>query len=229
MSLTSEIKKNNLLHAYCLVGDCEKIKSDLFVFLQKEIKFETTGNPDFWFSNFDVLGVEDSRTIKEKQSQRPVVYNKKIIVISANFVTEQAQNAMLKLFEEPVENTHLFLISPSSKNFIKTFKSRVVFLDSLIEEDSDLSEAKLFFKSSLRERLDFIKELIGKISDEKESKIKIIKLLGSLEKTILNLEDIKKSALLLEEIEKARIYAGEQSPSLKMLLEHIALILPVLK
>lgn len=229
MFLTSKIEKDNLFHAYCLVGDCSEIKNNLLVFFQKEMNFKTSGNPDFWSGDFDVFGVDDSRIIKERQLQKPTVYDKKIIVISANFVTEQAQNAMLKLFEEPIESTHLFLISPSSKNFIKTFKSRVVFLDSLVEEKSDLSEAKSFLKASLRERLDFIKELIEKISDEKESKIRVVNLLGLIEKLLLSKSDVKESVFLLEEIEKARIYAGEQSPSLKMLLEHIALILPVQK
>jgi hypothetical protein len=82
-------------------------------------------------------------------------------------------------------------------------------------------------------RMEVVKKICESISDEEQSKIEIIKFINSLEIELkknvnflkTNIDDIK----TFEEIENIRQYAGEQSPSLKMLLEHLSLILPVLK
>ncbi len=228
MSFKPITKEGELYHSYCLVGDCKETSDRIILYLEKDLKFKTKGNPDFWFGQFDILGVEESRKIKEAQSQRPTTGEKKIFIISANFVTEQAQNAMLKMFEEPTPHTHFFIISPSAKNFIPTLKSRTMFLDLESDETDSFIDAKEFLKSKYGKRLELIKKLSEKVSDDEESKIKVINFFQSLQSEIRNIFDIKQSAIWLEEIEKARLYGMEQSPSLKMLMEHIALLLPVL-
>jgi DNA polymerase III delta prime subunit len=137
---------------------------------------------------------------------------------------------MLKLFEEPRGDTHFFLVIPSLQNIIPTFRSRLFVIDTN-ETGSSLINPKQFFKMSIGERMEAVKKICGSISDEEESKIEIIKFLNSLEtelkKTINFLKTEKDELSMFEEIEKIRQYAGEQSPSLKMLLEHISLTLPV--
>jgi lipoate-protein ligase A len=80
-------------------------------------------------------------------------------------------------------------------------------------------------------RIESVKKICGSISDEEKSKIEIIKFINALEielkKHIDFLKAEKTELDLFEEIEKIRQYAGEQSPSLKMLLEHMSLLLPV--
>src|SRR3989344_4218523 len=90
-----------LHHAYCIVGEAEKINKDLERFLNKELGFKVSGNPDFWTSRFDTMTIDDVRYIAELHGKKPLQEDKKIFVVFANFITEQAQNAMLKMFEEP--------------------------------------------------------------------------------------------------------------------------------
>ena len=113
MNLNLSIKSNNLHHAYCILGNAEDVVKELEKFFLKELKFSTKNNPDFWRGEFDVMDIADGRAIKILHQNKPTTGDKKIFVISANFITEKAQNAMLKLFEEPRGDTHFFLILPS--------------------------------------------------------------------------------------------------------------------
>ncbi|MFA5651878.1 MAG: hypothetical protein WC933_00760 [Candidatus Paceibacterota bacterium] len=242
MNLNISTGNNTLHHAYCILGNCTDVINELEKFLLKELKFSTINNPDFWYGEFDVMDVDDGRAIKASHQNRPTVGDKKIFVVSANFITEKAQNAMLKLFEEPRGDTHFFLVIPSLQNIIPTFRSRLFVIDtnetgnSLLatrSADFSLINPKQFLKMPIGERMEAVKKICGSISDEEESKIEIIKFINSLEtelkKKINFLKTESDEIRIFEEIEKIRQYAGEQSPSLKMLLEHISLIAPVLK
>jgi len=222
-------KDGEMYHSYCIASKCKEGTDAVCLFLQKDLKFKTKGNPDFWLGQYDILGVDESRAIKDAQSQKPTNGDKKFFIISANFITEQAQNAMLKMFEEPTPHTHFFLVSPSARNFIPTLKSRTTFMDMKESEVDSYIDTVNFLKIGYGKRLELIKKLSEKISDEEESKIMVINFFQSLEQEIKKSYNITVSSLWLEEIEKARLYAMEQSPSLKMLMEHIALLLPVLK
>jgi DNA polymerase III delta prime subunit len=221
-------KDGELYHSYCIASKCKEATDSILFYLEKDLKFKTKGNPDFWFGQYDILGVDESRIIKDAQSQKPTTGDKKVFIISANFITEQAQNAMLKMFEEPTPHTHFFLVSPSSKNFISTLRSRMMFMNLGNLEIDSYIDASDFLKTDYGKRIELIKKLSEKISDDEESKIRVITFFQSLEQEIRKTYDIKISFVWLEEIEKARLYAVEQSPSLKMLMEHIALLLPVL-
>jgi DNA polymerase III delta prime subunit len=240
MTVLNLSTKNNLLHhAYCILGNTEDVINELEKLFLKEFKFSTTNNPDFWYGKFDVMDIEDGRSIKTLHQNRPTAGDKKIFVVSANFITEKAQNAMLKLFEEPRGDTHFFLVIPSLNNIIPTFRSRLFIVDTNLptgqagESGSSLINPKEFLKMSVGERMEAVKKICGSISDEEKSKIEIIKFINSLETELKNNIDFlkikKEESKIFEDIETIRQYASEQSPSLKMLLEHVSLILPVLK
>lgn len=228
MALNLYTKGNILHHAYGIIGNKDEVIQELETFFKKELKFDIVGNPDFWYGEYDSMDIEDARNLKEMHQNKPTAGERKIFVISANFVGEKAQNAMLKLFEEPAGNTHFFLVLPSVNNILPTLKSRMIIITSE-GVGSSLINAKTFLKSSAGTRMEEIKNLMKSITDEEESKIEVTKFINALEvelKKQINLS--ADSVKLFEEIEKVRQYASEQSPSLKMLLEHLALILPVL-
>ncbi len=228
-------KTGKLHHAYCINASGEEVKKQVFDFVEKEIGFKTQGNPDFWFAEFDTLNVESGRMIKDNHFQKPTMGDLRISVIYANFITEQAQNAMLKMFEEPSGGTCFFLISPSAGNLLPTLKSRMIFVSpdlgsqkSSATADSQINP-KDFLSSNLGERLKLIKDLLDDISDEKESRIQAINFLNSLESEFYKKTQISqatpKELFILEELEKCRSYASDPAPSLKILLEHLALII----
>jgi len=217
------IKDKNLHHAYCIVGDNQAVLSDLYKFLKSELNFTVEGNLDFYYGEYDVLDIEDSRKLKDLHQNKPTAGEKKIFVVSANFITEKAQNAMLKLFEEPVGGTHFFMILPSAGGIIPTLKSRLLIIQHGSTAKTKIN-AKDFLKANVGDRIDMVKGLAESVSNEEESKIEILNFFNALEKEIFSGK--VKSNETLENLEKMRQYASEQSPSLKMILEYLALSIP---
>jgi len=221
------INGKNLHHAYCIVGNSELVLSDLYKFFKNELNFNISGNPDFWYGEYDVMDIEDGRFIKDLHQNRPVAGDRKIFVVNANFITLKAQNAMLKLFEEPIGGTHFFIILPSASGLIPTLKSRLLLVEHKSINDTKIN-AKDFLKANIGERMNMVKMLAESISDEEESKIEVSNFFNALEKELFSTKNQALSAIL-GSLEKVRQYANEQSPSLKMLLEYVVLIVPVLK
>ncbi len=231
-SLNLSFSNNLLHHAYCILGDSEEVMNQLETLFLKKLNFPIKNNPDFLYGDFDVMDIEDSRAIKNSHQNKPTAGDKKIFIVSANFITEKAQNAMLKLFEEPRGDTHFFLIIPTLNNIIPTFRSRLFIIDTN-KINNSLINPKDFLNCPVGKRMEAVKNLCESISDEEESKIEIIKFLNSLEvelKSNVDFLNINEYQIqMFEELEKIRQYASEQSSSLKMLLEHIAIILPIIK
>jgi hypothetical protein len=117
-------------HAYVVAGQKESLIPLLLDMFENKFGIVINSNPDFSVIHFESLGIDESRKIKEMQSMKSLGASKRIFVISTNSITVQAQNAMLKMFEEPTENTHFFIIVPSTSFFIDTLLSRMVVLES---------------------------------------------------------------------------------------------------
>ena len=117
------INKENLHHAYLLEGEGSVIVPELLKFMEKELKLVIRGNPDIWLGKFQTMSIDDARMIKETQSTKPISGDRRIFIIELNAVTHEAQNALLKVFEEPAQGTHFFIISPSSDIFLPTLRS----------------------------------------------------------------------------------------------------------
>lgn len=224
-----------LHHAYCFEGEHEDVLNALFKFLEGDLKFKTKGNPDFYSVNFDTLGIDEGRSINESQSRRAVSATRRIFVISANFITKEAQNSLLKMFEEPSGGSVFFLIISSVNILIPTLRSRMMMVrlgHSAISNNSasgTLFDAKDFIRLSIAERLTVVKKITDKIADEEASRSVAVDFLNDLEREFLNKSNTpdakKKNLFVFNEIDKCRNYAGDRSPSVKILLEHIALIL----
>src|ERR1035437_3672210 len=98
--LAESYKKNKTLHhAYLLVGEREGVFSELVSFIKNDLEISTHGNPDFWHGVHDSFSIEEGRNLKEMQEMHSLSGGRKIFVISANTMTREAQNSLLKVFE----------------------------------------------------------------------------------------------------------------------------------
>ncbi len=222
----------NLHHAYLLEGEKETIFQELLDFLSTKLNFSVSTNPDFWVGDFDSLGIDDSRAIKSFQSNKSFAEgNKKILVVKTNFITHEAQNSLLKVFEEPTEDTHLFLIMPSSESLLPTLKSRLMIISCLNSQSLNEKTHKLsavdFLKASITKRLELIKVFLPKSKDDKISKFEVINFLNELEQTLYEDKKTLNSNMknIFSEIRQCRSYLNDQSPSVKMILEHLSQII----
>ncbi len=102
----------------------DKKKSDKYISAlckEEEIsKFDVslvTGNTS--------IGIAEARKIKETIFLTPSMGNKKAVIIeNANLLTAEAQNALLKILEEPPESAFIILVSNMLENFLPTAISR---------------------------------------------------------------------------------------------------------
>jgi len=215
-------KDENLHHAYAFEGDADLILDELIDFFKKELKISVQGNPDYWYGEHEVFGIDEARLLAETQMRKSFSGGRKIFVIRMQGITAEAQNALLKVFEEPTPQTHFFLILNSFDQLIPTLKSRIFFVGRKEREDTEtlIKKGKNFLHSSISERI----SEISKIGEEK-NKVEAEKLLNSIELALA--EEIKKEKTdelisSLEEVYKVKEYLSDRSSSVKMLLEHIA-------
>lgn len=96
---------------------------------------------DIQINDFEkTVGIDDIRNIQKKLYLRPLKSKSKTIIIqSFAGLTVEAQNALLKVLEEPPNNTIIILISDSLEVFLPTVLSRCYVLavkESKLETES---------------------------------------------------------------------------------------------
>lgn len=171
-----------------------------------------------------VLDIDTARAIIT-WAQSP--YNeKRTALISFHIATHQAQNAMLKMLEEPKENVSFIIVTSNKESLLDTVLSRVVVIH---EEEKHIPDAVYTFlqtKPTLRMKLPEISALIAQ-EDEMGRKdreamrtfiLHIVSVLGR-EKQIPH-KYIKETLHMAS-------YAGDTSTSGKTILEYLSLLLPV--
>ena len=198
MSLIHQhLDKNNLHHAYLIEGEREEIEKDIIQFIEN-LGVRTRANSDFSHISVDSFKIDDARNLKALSVEKGISKNRRIFLISVNNFLLEAQNSLLKMFEEPIENTHFFLVVPDANIFLPTFISRFYVISAKQSLD-DNKDVEKFISMSLPLRLNFIKELLLESKDKDEVVIdsvraKSLKFLNSLEQTLRN-KILKNSAV----------------------------------
>lgn len=222
-------KTGNLHHAYALEGDRKTAISNLYNFFENDLNIKTKANLDFYFNEFENFGIDDGRELQSQASRKAVLGNMRIFVIAFSSITHEAQNALLKLFEEPAEGVHFFIITQSSEIFLPTLKSRlhIIKLKSILNDNKVL--ANDFVKCSYEKRLKLLKDII-----ENKNKEQSIEFLNDLESVLYKNKSIdlaktkprqwtNEDVGVFETIQKSRDYLRGRAPSVKILLENISL------
>lgn len=71
------------------------------------------------------IGVDQIRDLQKQIVIKPTIQKTKIaVIVQAEKLTEEAQNALLKTLEEPPENTEIILIAPDTHLLLPTVLSR---------------------------------------------------------------------------------------------------------
>ena len=214
-------------HAYGIAGRAEELVPKLILKIKRVTGEPERGNPDFHVESYEVMGIDEARALKEAAGRRAVSGGKKIFIISARGITTEAKNALLKVFEEPAADTHFFLIVPSLKIVLETLRSRL-FTISVSEDNNDKREAssraETFLGAAIPTRLKMVQGLLKSAEVEAGKKESII-FLDEIERSLTS-GDRRDSAPALEEVLRMKKYSRDRAPSFKLLLEHLALMLP---
>ncbi|OHA18542.1 MAG: hypothetical protein A2664_02800 [Candidatus Taylorbacteria bacterium RIFCSPHIGHO2_01_FULL_46_22b] len=214
-----------LHHAYLIIGEHTAVLADVLAFLQEVVKAEVRGNPDMHISRFDNFSVDDARRLRTLAGQK-AFGPRKIFVLSFSRATSESQNALLKLLEDPFSNTHFFILVPSSDTVLPTLRSRLFIIDEAPRSASN-KEARSFIDASIPERLELVKTLATSVSEGETDKQSVITLVSGIELVLWEEKGKKKIPIsVFDDIALCRKYLSDQSASIKMLLEHLALVLP---
>ncbi len=169
-----------LAHAYIFSGQETIGKRSFALELARHINAIEPDrlDPDFLFvSNSSSetqasISIDEIRTIKNFLSLSAYGRHKIVVIDNAHSMTPEAQNALLKVLEEPSARSLLILVTHASQQFLPTISSRcqeIVFnthpravVASFLESQAQLSSAQREFLASFANgRLGLLKTIIA--------------------------------------------------------------------
>jgi len=158
---------NRLSHSYLIHGSNPDLKisliKDFARFLEKKENPNTPLSDFLIFgSSSQKIGIDSIRDLKRFLFQKPFFSSKRIAVVSfAENLTPEAQNSLLKISEEPLPSSLIFLLVSNKETLLPTILSRfqTLFFSSL-EDSENSSSASQFLKSDFKKRLLIIKDIL---------------------------------------------------------------------
>ncbi len=220
-------------HAFVIEAEAEEGIETARAWAARELGMHVKGNPDIVILRHGLFSVEDARRVTELAASVPFAGEYKVLVVSASRAYHEAQNALLKLFEEPPEGVYLFFILPSVGGLLPTLRSRVHILGAHREPSASHStgSAEEFIKAGKEKRSALIKKLAqGKDEEERrENREEAIRMVNGMEAVAYAAFKGSGSdsvAAFLSDIATVRGYLYDRSAPVRMILEHLALVIP---
>ena len=216
-------------HAFVIESEAEEGIGTALAWVEKELGVKTENNPDISVLRHGLFSVADARRVSELAAGVAFAGESKAIIIAASRAYHEAQNALLKVFEEPPAGTYLFLIMPSLGGLLPTLRSRVHVIDRNVRHQVSCipESAREFLKATKEKRSAMIKKIAGhKGGDAAVAREEAIALLNGIEAMYRNQIPITQCAALLSDIATLRPCLYDRSAPVKMILEHIAVVMP---
>jgi len=211
--------------------------------IERELEMSGKDNPDIVILKYGLFSVEDARRVVEIAAQGPIAGETKAIIIAASRAYREAQNALLKLFEEPPLGTYLFFVLPTLGGLLPTLRSRVQVLPRQSSgskgagADTPLliaEAARQFLVATREKRSAMVKKLAsGKDEEERrEHRDEALAIVNGIEaiayaKMRQNVGHPMSYILpLLEDVQVLRGHLHDRSAPVRMILEHFAIVTP---
>lgn len=182
------------------------------------------GNPDVRVLTFEKLLVGDVRELQRVMYQTPVGGGVVVTVLGVEAMDHEAQNALLKITEEPPAFARVVLVVPRADMLLPTLRSRFVLQDREVTIDD--TEAEDFLKKAPSTRL----KLVEKIHKDKDG-VRARALIDGVERVLGKVFRSGDRSVVehLHTLAAFRQDIRQRGVSMKMLLEHLALTLPKVK
>ena len=204
----------NLHHANLLVGAPEQAESYLHS-LCDCLGVRLPNNPDFFAFKTETFGIEEARELK-LLSTRKAVTPKKIFFIAPMRLTLEAQNALLKTFEDPFPDTYFFLATRAEGLVVPTLRSRMQTIRVSQDLTLESRDAEAFLSLSIKDRLLFARSFA---LEERSLSVFLDSLLFLLRKQ-------RGKGELLKNVYNVRRLVGDSLVTPRLVIEHLSLVLP---
>ena len=234
-------------HAYVIEGEAEDGIGRALGFAERELALSAEANPDVIVRRYGLFSVEDARELAGIARLSSTTGGAQAIVVSATRLFHEAQNALLKLFEEPPPDTYLFLVVPSAGMLLPTMRSRVMALPEdgknakkakkVQKENQGIAEAFLGATAAAREKL--VAKLLAQAKSDKDEEKQAARADAlALAEGLARAAHAKWLAAKPESAEEKSLRAyladldsfipilHERSAPLKLIFEHLALAAP---
>lgn len=164
---------------------------------------------------YETLGVDDAQQLVKNAYVRPTYTDVQVCIVRAQFMTLEAQNALLKVFEEPPASTRFLLVVPRDFIVLPTLLSRCVIQTQISEAQAENTSFREFLASTYAQRL----ALIDAAQKKKDVQWQRYMKQGLIEYVQTHTQYLKE----LELVVRLLLTRGASN---KLLLEHAALTLP---
>lgn len=161
------------------------------------------------------MGIDEVRKLIRDAYQTPLVNSHREFLLAYREILPEAQNALLKLLEEPPEKARFYVITGEKGLLLPTLLSRLVRFE--VEPEGEEVGVDAFFRAGYAERLAMIADRAAKKDDEWT-----LALMNALETWAEKHTHLK----LMRAIADLRPAFLAPGASRKMILEHLSLILP---
>jgi DNA polymerase III gamma/tau subunit len=178
-SLSKMIEKDTIPHAILLTGPSGCGKTTLARILSKKVD---CGKMDLIENNCaDFKGIDTIREIRSAMVSSPISGKSRVWIIDeCHKLTNDAQNAFLKLLEDTPSHVYFILCTTEPNRLIKTIRTRCTEIS--VKSLSDKEIEKLISSVCKKEKIKLSEEVIDKIVDVSE---------GSARKALVVLHQIR--------------------------------------
>lgn len=222
-----------MAHSYFYPGNREDGIAAALRHASDILGLSVENNPDVIVFRYGLFSVEDARKVIQLAEQS-AMGAAKLIVIAPERIFHEAQNALLKLFEEPPVGTTLVLVVPSPGVLLGTLRSRMLPLE---RSDTTLPEiVRDFLAARAPEREKMVAKLLERTKSDKEEEKQAARgdalrlaegLMRAAQQSLLTKEQ-KAVRDFVRDLERFIPILHERSAPLKLMFEHILLTVPPL-
>ncbi len=211
-------KENFNHHAFILAGDLEIGRNELLEWLETK-NFIKAGNSNLFRLEADKMLLKHATMIREEIILKTPPGEKKLFVISFSKINREAENALLKTFEEPPLGSIFFLIIRKPNALLPTTLSRfeLIKLQKTVGDQEKTKRNSV--GPSLKDDMAEVEKLAKKFKDKEIDLVELEKFLENAEQKIRQVGLKKENCASLKKIAKLRKMLYGPSPNAKMILE----------
>jgi hypothetical protein len=191
------------------------------------LDFNINANSRYHYSQHESFLVDDARELINLQNRKHKSGELSVFVVDCGNINTSAQNALLKIFEEPIEGNYFFLTLPQSNVLLPTLLSRSQVINSDFQAQSDYPSYEEILKMNIKKRMSLVNSMIDDLKKEKITKSDLKKFLNQIleqmnQKVLDGDSDIVSKALHINEINS---YIDSSGASVKSILEFAIIII----
>lgn len=166
---------------------------------------------------YETLGINDVREMVGQANLKPNYSERLLLVIRLQGITVEAQNALLKILEEPPQSTTFLFVAPYDITLLATLESRFQRLQIANESSRGTTEFAEFSAAPPKDRLALI---------ERETKQKNTAWVQAIKTGLIHhLQELSPEVCQYQELEKVSRLLLTRGASNKLLLEHCAMLM----